>query len=86
MQFGGLVLLLALGIVLLGLYDDGEDGMRSRGFGVHVCGSHRPVAEAQGHVLLHGGDAVNCELCEILDEDAFISALFELHSSFDIFR
>ena len=58
--------------------------MGSRGLGVHIGGSGGPVGEADIHVLLHGGDGVDLELGEVLDEDALVGTLLEVHSGLDV--
>lgn len=58
--------------------------MGSRGLGVHIGGSGGSVGETDIHVLLHGGDGVDLELGEVLDEDALVGALLEVHSGLDV--
>lgn len=64
---------------------DGEDAVGTGTLFVHVSLTNSAIFEANLHIVLHFGYGIYLHLYQILHEDTFIWALFQLHLKFDVF-
>lgn len=79
------VLFISFIITLLWINVDGKNAVRSRWLSIHVCSSCGSVVKADLHIFFHRSNRVYFDLYEILDKNAFIWTLFQVHLSFSIF-